>query len=136
MWQFLQRAYAEGGPIVRFRLAQNDMVLISGPEASEAFFRAPEDQLSNREAYKKSQTPVFGPGIIFDVPLETHMEQLQMMVGALKPQALRRYGDQIAAETRRGSPRKPPRRWSRPRPPPRAAPWSARTRSSSDRSGA
>ncbi|MEZ7980643.1 MAG: cytochrome P450 [Myxococcota bacterium] len=101
MWQFLQRAYAEGGPIVRFRLAQNDMVLISGPEASEAFFRAPEDQLSNREAYKKSQTPVFGPGIIFDVPLETHMEQLQMMVGALKPQALRRYGDQIAAETRR-----------------------------------
>ena len=101
MWDFLRRAHAEGGPIVRFRLAQNEMVLISGPEASEAFFRAPEDQLSNREAYKKSQTPVFGPGIIFDVPLETHMEQLQMMIGALKPQALRRYGDQIAEETER-----------------------------------
>lgn len=80
--------HADGGPIVRFRLAQNDLVLISGPEAAEALFRAPEDQLSNREVYKKSQTPVFGPRVIFDVPLATHEEQLQMMIGALKPQAL------------------------------------------------
>lgn len=75
--------------------------MISGPEASEAFFRASEDQLSNRAAYKKSQTPVFGPGIIFDVPLATHLEQLQMMIGALMPQTLRRYGDPIVEETER-----------------------------------
>ena len=98
---FLRRAYAEGGPVVRYRLAFEELVMISGPAANEAFFRAPEDQLSNREAYRKSQTPIFGPGIIFDVPLDVHMEQLQMQMGALRDGSMRNYAPQIAEETDR-----------------------------------
>jgi sterol 14-demethylase len=48
----LQRARRECGDIPRIRVVGKDMVLMSGPELHEAFFRAPDEQLSQSEAYK------------------------------------------------------------------------------------
>lgn len=60
-FNLLMRARAEGGEVVEFKLLNQPVVMLTGPEANEAFFRAPDDQLCRREAYKV-MTPIFGKG--------------------------------------------------------------------------
>ncbi len=43
------------------------VVLLSGAEAQEAFCRAPDEQLSQKIAYRL-MTPIFGEGVVFDAP--------------------------------------------------------------------
>ncbi len=43
--------------------------MLYGAEANEAFFRAPEEQLDQAEAYP-FMTPVFGEGVVFDASPE------------------------------------------------------------------
>ncbi len=61
----LQRVRDECGDIGRFRLADRDVVLVSGAEANETFFRAPDEVLDQAEAYP-FMTPIFGKGVVFD----------------------------------------------------------------------
>ncbi len=61
----LERARRECGDVAKFRVVGKDMVLLTGPEVHEAFFRAPEEQLSPSEAYKM-MVPVFGKGVAYD----------------------------------------------------------------------
>ena len=75
------RVRAECGDIGRFRLADRDVVLVSGAEANEQFFRAPDATLDQAAAYP-FMTPIFGKGVVFDASPE---ERQQM----LKNQALR-----------------------------------------------
>ncbi len=60
-----QRVRDECGDIGRFRLADRDVVLVSGAEANEQFFRAPEHVLDQAAAYP-FMTPIFGKGVVFD----------------------------------------------------------------------
>ncbi|MFA6298888.1 MAG: cytochrome P450 [Nocardioides sp.] len=76
-----ERVRAECGEIGRFRLADKDVVLVSGAEANEQFFRAPDSTLDQAAAYP-FMTPIFGKGVVFDASPE---ERQQM----LKNQALR-----------------------------------------------
>ena len=55
----LARAYAEHGEICSIEVLGRKMVAVFGPDAHEAVFRAPEEQLNPCEAYK-IMTPVFG----------------------------------------------------------------------------
>ena len=55
------------GEIGEFRMFHQKMVLMTGPEANEAFFRAPDAQLDQSQAYK-IMTPIFGKGVVFDAP--------------------------------------------------------------------
>jgi len=71
MW----RTRHECGDVGEFRLAQNDVVLLSGAEANEVFFRATDDELDQGAAYP-FMTPVFGEGIIFDASPEKRREML------------------------------------------------------------
>ena len=77
----LHRVREECGDIGRFRLADRDVVLVTGAEANEAFFRAPDEILDQAAAYP-FMTPIFGKGVVFDASPE---ERQQM----LKNQALR-----------------------------------------------
>ncbi len=95
----LMRARREGGPIVRFRLLNQDMVLLTGPEANEAFFRAPDDQLCRREAYKL-MTPIFGEGVVFDAPGDRLEQQLKMVMQFLRDHRMRLYPPIVEDETR------------------------------------
>src|SRR3954469_25331678 len=63
--QLLERARAECGDVAAFDVGPKHMVLLTGPEASEAFFRAPDDVLNPSEAYKM-MTPVFGKDVVYD----------------------------------------------------------------------
>src|SRR5580698_10773347 len=67
--EFMLRAYKECGEVSEFNLAGLHTVLMVGPEAQEAFFRAPEDQLNAAAAYQM-MVPVFGEGVQFGAPPE------------------------------------------------------------------
>ena len=94
----LERVRAECGDIGAFRLGQRDVVLLSGAEANELFFRAPEELLDQAEAYP-FMTPVFGEGVVFDASPERRREMLHNQ--ALRDKHMRGHAVTIAAEVAR-----------------------------------
>jgi len=96
----LHRARRELGDVAGFRLAHKDMYLLTGPAASEAFFRAPDQQLSPHEAYRM-MTPVFGKSVVYDAPPERTAAQLGMLLPALQDRRMRTYGEIVAREVDR-----------------------------------
>src|SRR4051794_26655116 len=77
----LERVRDECGDIGTFRLADKNVVLVSGADVNEVFFRAPDEVLDQAAAYP-FMTPIFGKGVVFDTTPERRKE-------ALKNQALR-----------------------------------------------
>jgi sterol 14-demethylase len=96
----LMRARREGGEVSEFNLLGQSMVLLTGPEANEAFFRAPDDQLCRREAYKL-MTPIFGEGVVFDAPGDRLNQQLGMVMRFLRDHKMRGYPPIIEDETKK-----------------------------------
>ena len=70
------RVRDECGDIGRFRLADRDVVLVSGAEANEQFFRAPDSTLDQAAAYP-FMTPIFGKGVVFDASPEAPLQEEQ-----------------------------------------------------------
>jgi len=94
----LRRARRECGEVAGFKLVHKQMYLLTGPAANEAFFRAPDEQLSPQEAYKM-MTPVFGKDVAYDAkPPERMGEQLGMLLPALQDRRMRTYGEIVAKE--------------------------------------
>ena len=91
----LNRVRSECGDVGIFRLADRDVVLLSGAEDNEFFFRAPEEILDQAEAYP-FMTPVFGEGVVFDAPPERRREMLHNQ--ALRDKFMRGHAATIAAE--------------------------------------
>jgi len=94
----LTRVRAECGDVGVFRLAERDVVLLTGSGANEIFFRAPEEILDQAEAYP-FMTPVFGEGVVFDAPPERRREMLHNQ--ALRDKFMRGHAATIAAEVER-----------------------------------
>jgi len=95
----LKRARHDCGSVAKFRVVGKNMVLLTGPEVQEAFFRAPDELLSPSEAYKM-MVPVFGQGVAYDNDPKKMFEQLHMLVPALQDRRMRTYGEIIAAEVK------------------------------------
>jgi sterol 14alpha-demethylase len=91
----MQRVRAECGDVGEFRLADRQVVLVSGAEANEWFFRAPEEDLDQAEAYP-FMTPIFGEGVVFDAPPERRREMLHNQ--ALRDKFMRGHAATIANE--------------------------------------
>ena len=94
----MERTRAECGDIGTFRLADKDVVLLTGPEANEIFFRAPEEDLDQAEAYP-FMTPIFGEGVVFDASPEERRKALHNQ--ALRDKFMRGHAETIAAEVDR-----------------------------------
>ncbi|MFS3127996.1 cytochrome P450 [Nocardioides sp. Bht2] len=94
----LHRVRDECGDVGRFRLADRDVVLVSGAEANEAFFRAPDSLLDQGEAYP-FMTPIFGKGVVFDATPEQRQEMLKNQ--ALRGDMMRGHAATIEAEINR-----------------------------------
>jgi sterol 14-demethylase len=86
----MRRVREECGPVGEFRLLNKNIVLLSGVEAQEAFCRAPDEQLSQKIAYRM-MTPVFGEGVVFDAAPERLNEQLRILMPALRDRNMRTY---------------------------------------------
>jgi sterol 14-demethylase len=96
----LWRAQRELGEVAKLRVFNKDIVLMTGPSAAEAMFRAPDEILSPNEAYKM-MVPVFGKDVVYDATPERMGEQLGMLRPALQDKRMRTYGEIVARETRR-----------------------------------
>jgi sterol 14alpha-demethylase len=91
----MQRVRAECGDVGEFTFGDRDVVLLTGADANEFYFRAPEEQLDQAEAYP-FMTPIFGPGIVFDASPERRREMLHNQ--ALRDKFMRGHAATIAGE--------------------------------------
>jgi sterol 14alpha-demethylase len=94
----LERVRSECGDVGRFRLADRDVVMVSGAEANEAFFRAPDSTLDQAAAYP-FMTPIFGKGVVFDASPEERQQMLKNQ--ALRGDMMRGHATTIEGEIRR-----------------------------------
>jgi len=94
----MRRVREECGDVGEFRLAGRPVVLLSGAEANEFFFRAPEEDLDQAEAYP-FMTPIFGEGVVFDATPEQRREALHNQ--ALKGAFLKGHAATISDEVDR-----------------------------------
>lgn len=94
----MRRVRGECGDVGRFRIGRRDVVLVTGAAANELYFRAPEEQLDQAEAYP-FMTPIFGEGVVFDAPPERRREMLHNQ--ALRDKFMRGHAATIAAEVDR-----------------------------------
>ena len=94
--ELFARIHDECGEVGECNWAGTRVVLLSGPEAQEAFFRAPDAQLDQAAAYPFMK-PIFGPGVVFDLPVEQRKKTLRTQ--ALRDEHMRRHAEVIARET-------------------------------------
>ncbi len=94
---FMLRAWRECGELAEFDLGGVRNVLMVGPDAHEAVYRAPDEQLSAAEPYKY-MVPVFGEGIQYGAPLEIERQQVKFLSNALRPDKMKGYARVIARE--------------------------------------
>jgi sterol 14-demethylase len=93
----LGEAYSEHGEVSSLTLLGNELVFLASPRGHEAFFRAPEDQLSQKEAYQFT-VPAFGKGIAYDAEPDVMMEQIGFLLPALRDASMRTYAPKLAEE--------------------------------------
>jgi sterol 14alpha-demethylase len=96
-FDYMMRLRNSLGEIGEFRMFHQKMVLMTGPEANEAFFRAPDAQLDQSQAYK-IMTPIFGKGVVFDAPPHKKDQQLKMLMQVLRDKPMRGYAQVIVQE--------------------------------------
>ncbi|WP_280333134.1 cytochrome P450 [Nocardia wallacei] len=94
----MRRVRAECGDVGSFRLADKDVILLSGSEANEFFFRAADEDLDQGAAYPFMK-PIFGEGVVFDASPERRKEMLHNQ--ALRGEHMRGHAETIAREVDR-----------------------------------
>jgi sterol 14-demethylase len=95
--ELLRRGHERFGELFSFRLAGNTVHVLTEPQGNEAFFRAPDDQLSAREAYQFT-VPMFGKGVAYDVTPEVMDEQLGFIMPALRDARMQTYAQGMQEE--------------------------------------
>jgi sterol 14-demethylase len=91
----MKRVRSECGDVGQFLLGERRVVLLTGAEVNERFFRASEEELNQAEAYP-FMTPIFGKGVVFDAPPERRAEMLHNQ--SLKDRYMRGHAQKIATE--------------------------------------
>ena len=88
------------GDIFRFNLLGKSVYALLSPRGHEAFFRAADDHLSARDAYRFT-VPIFGEGVAYAVSPELMDEQLRLLHPALRDEAMQNYAGIMANEVER-----------------------------------
>lgn len=94
----MTRLRAECGEVGYFQLAGKKVILLTGEEANEFFFRAADEDLDQAEAYP-FMTPIFGKGVVFDASPERRKEMLHN--SALRGDHMKSHAATIEREVRR-----------------------------------
>ena len=94
----MQRLRDECGDVGWFQLAGKQVVMLSGSEANEFFFRSSDSELNQAEAYP-FMTPIFGEGVVFDADPERRAEMLHNT--ALRGEQMKGHAATIENEVRR-----------------------------------
>jgi sterol 14alpha-demethylase len=94
----MQRVRGECGDVGWFQLAGKHVILLSGAQANEFFFRSADSDLDQAEAYP-FMTPIFGKGVVFDADPERRKEMLHN--AALRGEQMKGHATTIEHEVRR-----------------------------------
>lgn len=94
----MNRVRQECGDVGWFQLADKQVVLLTGAEANEFFFRSSDSELNQAEAYP-FMTPIFGEGVVFDADPERRAEMLHNT--ALRGEQMKGHAATIEREVRR-----------------------------------
>ncbi len=94
----MRRTRDECGDVGEFRLADKEVVLLTGAEANEVFFRASDDELDQAAAYP-FMTPIFGEGVVFDASPEERRRALHNQ--SLRDKFMRGHAATITSEADR-----------------------------------
>lgn len=95
---FLLRAWKECGEVAAFDLAGQRNILMTGPAAQEAVFRAPDPTVLSAAAAYQYMVPVFGEGIQYGATFEVERQQTKLMATAMRAGKMKGYADIIAKE--------------------------------------
>src|SRR5437879_7407046 len=94
----MKRVRDECGDVGFFELADKKVVLLSGAEVNEFFFRSSDEDLNQAEAYP-FMTPIFGKGVVFDASPERRKEMLHN--SALRGEQMKGHAATIEGEVKR-----------------------------------
>ncbi len=94
----MRRVRQECGDVGWFQLVDKHVVLLSGAEANEFFFRSADDDLDQAEAYP-FMTPIFGEGVVFDASPERRKEMLHN--SALRGEQMKGHAATIENEVKK-----------------------------------
>jgi sterol 14-demethylase len=94
----MQRVRGECGDVGYFQLAGKKVILLTGEEVNEFFFRAADEDLDQAQAYP-FMTPIFGKGVVFDASPERRKEMLHN--SALRGDHMKSHATTIEREVRR-----------------------------------
>jgi sterol 14-demethylase len=97
--RLFRRLRDECGELGKFRLLDRDVVLFTGPEAQEAFFRQADEVFDPQPTSNELMRPIFGEGVVYDAPPEKRREMIRSP--ALRDANLRASAEIIAAEAER-----------------------------------
>lgn len=88
---FFEECNNKYGDIFSFLLLGRIMTVYLGPKGHEFIFNAKLAEVSAEAAYTHLTTPVFGKGVIYDVPNSRLMDQKKFVKGALTKEAFKTY---------------------------------------------
>ena len=94
----MKRLREECGDVGWFQLAGKKVILLTGAEANEFFFRSSDEDLDQAEAYP-FMTPIFGKGVVFDASPERRAEMLHNT--ALRGEHMKGHAATIEREVRK-----------------------------------
>lgn len=93
----MQRVRDECGDVGYFQLVDKPVILLSGAEANEFFFRSADEDLDQAEAYP-FMTPIFGKGVVFDASPERRREMLH---NPMRGEHMKSHATTIEGEVRK-----------------------------------
>lgn len=95
---FIRQAYEKFGAVYTVRMMGQNLTFLIGPDVSTAFFKNPDDVLSQPEVYGFMKA-VFGADVVYDAETKKRREQMQNMSKGLRVDRLKSYVPKIVAET-------------------------------------
>jgi sterol 14-demethylase len=98
--RLLEEGTRRHGELFSFPLFGKTVHALIGPRANAVFFRAGDDELGARDAYRFT-VPIFGPGVAYDVEPDRMDEQLRFVHPALRNERMQVYAGVMAEETDR-----------------------------------
>ncbi|XP_009875900.1 PREDICTED: lanosterol 14-alpha demethylase-like, partial [Apaloderma vittatum] len=98
--EFLESAYKKYGPVFSFTLLGKPITYLVGSDAAALLFNSKNDDLNAEDVYSRMTVPVFGKGVVYDVPNTVFSEQKRMMRTGLSIAQLKRHVTVIEEETK------------------------------------
>lgn len=99
-YRFFFECREKYGDVFTFTLFGRNMTVALGPKGSNLVFNGRLSQVSAEDAYTSLTTPVFGKGVVYDVPNAVLMEQKRFVKSGLSVENFRVYVTQITDEVK------------------------------------